>query len=78
MDKHIFVEIGNEYLRKYGKEGAIKEGYFMIWDRDKIKRAFRFGRGTIEDFNRYRRDNKQFCTMYAMELDDVKTLYPAL
>lgn len=31
---------------------------FNIWDADRIRNAFNFGRGTLEDFKRYMHDNR--------------------
>ena len=31
---------------------------YNVWDANRIKNAFNFGNGTMEDFKRYMRDNK--------------------
>lgn len=31
---------------------------FSVWDAERIRNAFSFGNGTMEDFKRYMRDNK--------------------
>ena len=34
---------------------------FTIWNAERIKNAFNFGNGTMKDFYRYMRDNKNVC-----------------
>lgn len=38
-------------------------GLFNCWDSERIKNAFRFGNGTINDFKRYINLNKKYCTI---------------
>ena len=44
-----------------GVDKAIAAGFYNTWDAERVKLAFNFGRGTEKDFQRYMRDNKQFC-----------------
>ena len=38
---------------------AIVSDAFEVWDDDKIKKTFRFGNGTQEDWKRFIKDNKE-------------------
>ena len=33
-----------------------------VWDEERVKKAFNFGQGTIENLKEYAENNKQFCT----------------
>ena len=48
-------------------EKAIENSAFNVWDHERIRLAFNFGHGTEKDFNRYMRDNKQFCHFIVKE-----------
>lgn len=56
IDRSILKRECNNSIKK-----AINTGYYMEWTQERIKNAFAFGHGTIKDFERYKRDNKQFC-----------------
>lgn len=36
---------------------------YNIWDSERVKNAFNFGNGTIEDLKRYANNNKKYCTI---------------
>ena len=38
-----------------------------LYDDNRIRKAFNFGFGTIEDFKRYMENNKQYCRFYDIE-----------
>ena len=42
-------------------ETMIKDEMYILWDEERIKRAFNFGNGTIKEFNRYMEANKNLC-----------------
>lgn len=33
-----------------------------VWDEERVKKAFNFGHGTIENLKEYAENNRQFCT----------------
>lgn len=49
------------------KEISLKNGDFNIWDDDRIKKAFNFGKGTKQDFLNYMKNNKQFAKFEIIE-----------
>lgn len=55
IDRSILKKECNGSIKK-----AITDGWYMIWDAEKIRHAFNYGHGTIKDFERYKRDNKRF------------------
>ena len=73
----MIIEICNQAIRETGIKQAIKDGFFMIWDEARIKSAFSFGRGTMEDFNRYKKDNSpRYCTIIDIDQKELEALYP--
>lgn len=73
----MYIEICNDAIRKTNTRQAIKDGYFMIWDNGRIQRAFRNGHGTMQDFNRYRKDNSpKYCTIIEISETELNNLYP--
>ena len=75
----MIIEICNQAIKETGLKQAIKDGYFMIWDADRIKRAFSNGHGTMKDFERYEKDNSpKYCRIIDIDYNYLKTLYPAL
>ena len=48
--------------RKTAQE-EFNNGSFLCWTPEKIKSAFNFNNGTIVDFKKYAKRNKQFCTI---------------
>lgn len=57
----MIIEIDRKILRNECNgsiKKAIADKWYMVWDNDRIKRAFRNGHGTIKDFERYKQDNK--------------------
>jgi hypothetical protein len=58
------------YLKKYYNNdplAMVKAGDGLLWDNDRIRSAFNFGRGTEKDLYRYMNDNKMFCAFYDTE-----------
>ena len=66
----LVYEIPKRAVKNLGSvEKAIKNGYFVSWDDNRIKNAFNDGNGTINDFRRYVINNKQFCHYIDAEVD---------
>lgn len=40
-------------------EQSIRAGNYQVWDKNRIRRAFNFGNGTIKDFTNHCKVNKQ-------------------
>ena len=58
----MFLEVDKTNAKKCGSiEKAIEEGFCIAWEDEKIKNAFNFGRGTLEDLKRYMDANRSFC-----------------
>ena len=58
----MIYEVYKKWAEKYGCiDGAIKKGFCIIWDSERIKKAFNHGNGTEKDFNRYKKDNSKYC-----------------
>lgn len=58
----MIYEVYKKWAEKYGGiDGAIKKGFCIIWDAERIKKAFNHGNGTEKDFNRYKKDNSKYC-----------------
>lgn len=77
MDNKILVEVSNDHKRIYGTiKKAISEGYFMVWTPERIRGAFSNGHGTLKDFNRYKDDNRIFCTIIELTEGELIRLYP--
>lgn len=74
--KKVIVEICLTEARKTSVKEAIKAGYFNIWTPDRIKGAFSAGHGTMQDFNRYKRENAPYCIIKELSFDDLVNLYP--
>lgn len=76
MDK-IIIEICITEARKTGIENAIKKGWFNVWTPERIKGAFNYGRGTMADFNRYKKDNNnRYCLIKEIDKNRLLELYP--
>ena len=57
----MIYEVYKKWAEKYGCiDGAIKKGFCIIWDSERIKKAFNNGNGK-KDFNRYKKDNSKYC-----------------
>ena len=59
----MIIEIDKKILKtecNNNIEIALKDGWFLDWNPERVKSAFAFGKGTIKDLNRYINDNKQF------------------
>ena len=58
----ILYEIEKSDIRKYGSvKKAIAAGCYIPRNDEFIKRAFNLGHGTVNDMNRYMKDNSCFC-----------------
>ena len=65
----IEVSIQNESYYKGGLSQSIKDGYFSVWNAERIKKAFNNGNGTQKDFEEYKKNNhKKYC--YIMEVNE--------
>ncbi len=40
---------------------AYEQGFFTVWDSERIKNAFNFGNGTLKAFENYMQNNKAYC-----------------
>lgn len=76
MDKTMYIEVDNRQAKKTSVKQAIKDGYFMVWTPERMKKAFSNGHGTFEDFNRYKNDNKPYCVIIEMTVNELTELYP--
>ena len=57
-----FIEISRAKANELGSvKKAYEQGFFTVWDSDRIKRAFNFGNGTLKDFKNYMENNKNYC-----------------
>lgn len=54
-----------EYNGNFDKMVEEKDG--IIFDDERIKRAFNFGNGTAEDMKKHMRNNNMYCRYYDME-----------
>lgn len=60
--KAMIIEIYKPWIKKHGSvDACIKKGWFTTWTPKRIKEAFNFGQGTEKDFERYQKDNAQYC-----------------
>ncbi len=58
----MIYEVCKKHAEKFGSiDGAIKKGFCILWDAERIKKSFNFGNGTKKDFNRYKKDNSKYC-----------------
>lgn len=58
----LLYEIDRSDIRKCGSvKAAINAGWYIPRNDEFIKHAFNFGHGTINDMNRYMKDNSCFC-----------------
>ncbi len=65
------IEIDKTDISKFGGAvHAFRNGAYRDWTEAQIKGAFNFGRGTLADFARYRRDNSRYARWYVV-VDDV-------
>lgn len=56
------------------KRNAVKgyiEGDYALWCPKKIKRAFNFGKGTIDDFKRFAEDNRSYITIIDLKTGEI-------
>lgn len=62
----LVYEIDLKTIREYKSNitAIIVNGDYCPRDDDFVRRAFNNGHGTIEDFTRYKNDNKIFCKWY--------------
>ena len=75
----MIIEICNDEIRKQGLRGAIADGWFNIWTPERIKGAFNYGKGTMKDFERYKKDNcPRFCRIIEIEQADLEKIFPRL
>lgn len=44
-----------------------KKGFWNIWDNERIRSAFNFGNGTMQDLIEYAKRNKAYCCIYDTE-----------
>ena len=72
----VIVEICKTEANKNGINQAIKAGYFTIWTPERIKGAFNFGNGTIKDFERYKKDNRNNCIIKEYDASTLAALTP--
>lgn len=52
----MWLEISKQGSKKANE--AIDKGNYNKWNESRIRRAFNFGNGTMKDFERYMKDNK--------------------
>lgn len=53
------------YNNNYKKMIAQNDG--VLYDDERIKKAFNFGRGTINELQKYINNNRQYCRYYDIE-----------
>lgn len=46
---------------------AIKQGWYVAYDEERIRKAHNFGHGTMADMKRYMKNNKAYCIFYDAE-----------
>lgn len=64
------LEVSKNYLCKYYDNDLdlcirCKDG--VIWNKYKIQKAFKLGKGKISDFKNYMNNNKKYCYYYDLE-----------
>lgn len=60
----MILEISKSYIKKHYNgdlKKAVKNNDGILWTEKTIKAAFNNGNGTKKDFQRYCRDNKNYC-----------------
>ena len=59
----LTYEISKNVIRAHGgRLGVVlAKGIYNVWDDERVKNAFNNGHGTAGDFERYKRDNRQYC-----------------
>ena len=58
----MIIEISRKKVQELKSiDRAIKNLWFTVWTPKRIKAAFNFGNGTDKDFDRYMKDNKDYC-----------------
>lgn len=62
LDRKEAREIYNNNYKK-----MISQNDGVLYDDERIKKAFNFGRGTINDLQRYINNNRQYCRYYDIE-----------
>ncbi len=59
----MILEIGKNYVEKFYNgdlKKAVAEHDGVKWTNERIKKAFNFGNGTIEELKRYIQDNSKY------------------
>lgn len=58
----MIIEISRKKAQELKSiDKAIKNLWFTVWTPERIKAAFNFGNGTKKDFDRYMKNNKDYC-----------------
>lgn len=58
----MIIEISRKKAQELkSADKAIKNLWFTVWTSERIRAAFNFGNGTEKDFDRYMKDNKDYC-----------------
>ena len=58
----MIIEVNKKYIKQFGTvQNAVKEGYCIEWNLERITNAFNCGNGTMKDLKRYIRDNSKIC-----------------
>lgn len=71
----MIIEISRKQAEKLGSvEKAIKNGWFIIWNNERIKKAFNFGNGSKKDFSEYQRNNKAYCIFKDLPENTIKSI----
>lgn len=69
------IHCGEKFLEIMGPsknaEREYAEGWYSIWDEQKIKHAFSFGHGTISNLDEHAKRNRQYCTIINLETGEV-------
>ena len=72
----VIVEISKTEVNTMGIKKAIAAGWFTIWTPERIKGAFNFGHGTMEDFKRYKKNNACNCIIKEYDADELANMTP--
>lgn len=57
----LFIEVSRKETKNGNILQTIKDGWYNVWDEKRIKGAFNFGNGTLENFKNYAKNNKPYC-----------------
>ena len=74
--KKVIVEICLQETRTTSIKKALENGFFTVWTPERIKGAFAGGHGTVKDFERYKKDNKNNCIIREYTPDELAKITP--